>query len=116
MEEKQKLLTEAAQALQSQEDKHKERIENFKSRLDHERERRLNVEKDNDNLRQELRDARENIRDEERRISDESRLLYAEAFGSFNLGIGASAKSDSEVNIHQTIVFNLSFLAFRLTK
>ena len=46
-------------------------------------------------MRQELRELRESQREEERRISDESRLLYAEAFGSFNLG---PAKSDSEVS------------------
>ena len=47
-------------------------------------------------MRQELKELRESQREEERRISDESRLLYAEAFGSFNLGLGG-AKSDSEV-------------------
>ena len=46
-------------------------------------------------MRLELRELRESQREEERRISDESRLLYAEAFGSINLG---SAKSDSEVS------------------
>ena len=47
-------------------------------------------------MRLELKELRESQREEERRISDESRLLYAEAFGSINLG---SAKSDSEVSI-----------------
>ena len=44
-----------------------------------------------------MRECREEEREEERRISDESRLLYAEAFGSISFGVGASAKSDSEV-------------------
>ena len=44
-----------------------------------------------------MRACREEEREEERRISDESRLLYAEAFGSISFGVGASAKSDSEV-------------------
>ena len=71
----------------------------MKSRLDHERERRVTIEKDSEVLRLELREMRESQREEERRISDESRLLYAEAFGSINLGIGSGAKSDSEVYI-----------------
>ena len=46
----------------------------------------------------ELKELRESQREEERKISDESKLLYAEAFGSINLGLGlCSAKSDSEV-------------------
>ena len=47
-------------------------------------------------MRLELKELRESQREEERRISDESRLLYAEAFGSINLG---PAKSDSEVSV-----------------
>ena len=48
----------------------------------------------------ELKELRESQREEERKISDESKLLYAEAFGSINLGLGlCSAKSDSEVGI-----------------
>ena len=54
-------------------------------------------------MRLELRELRESQREEERRISDESKLLYAEAFGSFNLGLG-SAKSDSEVRSNKRII------------
>ena len=50
-------------------------------------------------MRLELRELRESQREEERRISDESRLLYAEAFGSINLG---SAKSDSDSDLLKT--------------
>ena len=80
----------------SQEEKYKERQENSQARLEHERQRRLTVERELEMMRLELKEFRESQREEERRISDESRLLYAEAFGSINLGLGG-AKSDSEV-------------------
>ena len=74
-------------------------MNNLKSRLDNERERRVAAEQESEAVRWELRELREGRREEERRITDESRLLYAEAFGSINLGLGSSAKSDSEVKI-----------------
>ena len=57
----------------------------------------MTAERDSETLRQEVTELRETQREEEKRISDESRVLYAEAFGSINLGLGSSAKSDSEV-------------------
>ena len=81
----------------TQELKHKERLENLQSRLENERERRMEAERDSESLKHEMSVLRENQKGEEKRISDESRFLYAEAFGSINLGIGGSAKSDSEV-------------------
>ena len=57
----------------------------------------MTAERDSETLRQEVTELRETQREEEKRISDESRFLYAEAFGSINLGLGSSAKSDSEV-------------------
>ena len=57
----------------------------------------MTAERDSEILRQEVTELRETQREEEKRISDESRFLYAEAFGSINLGLGSSAKSDSEV-------------------
>ena len=118
LEDKQKLLSEAAEALQSQEEKFKQRTDNYQNRLDNERERRVTAEKEIELLRMELRDAREVQREEERRISDESRLLYAEAFGSINLGLGATAKSDSEVFILTSCITNCNYLtfSFRSTK
>ena len=89
------MLSEAAQALQTQEEKYQGRLENNQARLEHEKERRLSVEREMEMMRLELKELRESQREEERRISDESRLLYAEAFGSINLG---PAKSDSEVH------------------
>ena len=88
-------MSEAAQALQTQEEKYQGRLENNQARLEHEKERRLSVEREMEMMRLELKELRESQREEERRISDESRLLYAEAFGSINLG---PAKSDSEVH------------------
>ena len=111
------MLIEASQALQSQvltkllsnhllllytnvtfqEDKHRERLDNIKSRLDHENKRRIEAEGECEGLRHELREWRERDEERDRRISDESKLLYAEAFGSSILGLGNITKSDSEV-------------------
>ena len=82
----------------TQELKHKERLDNLQSRLENERDRRMEAERDSEALKHEVSELRENQKGEEKRISDESRFLYAEAFGSINLGIGGSAKSDSEVS------------------
>ena len=95
------MLSDAAEALQNQELKHKERLENLQSRLENERDRRMEAERDSEALKHEVSELRENQKGEEKRISDESRFLYAEAFGSINLGIGGSAKSDSEVTFHK---------------
>ena len=65
-------------------------------------------------MRLELRELRESQREEERRISDESKLLYAEAFGSFNLGLG-SAKSDSEVSSSKRIIIEILDILSRST-
>ena len=110
------MLSDAAEALQNQvkiialhktikmhkcltqELKHKERQDNLQSRLENERDRRMEAERDSEDLKHEVSELRENQKGEEKRISDESRFLYAEAFGSINLGIGGSAKSDSEVS------------------
>jgi len=85
--EKANLLSQAAQALQSQEEKYKARIGNLNARLEHEKERRVTAEKESEEVRMEVKDLRDQ-KDGERRISDESKLLYAEAFGSINLGLG----------------------------
>ena len=61
----------------------------------------MEAERDSESLKHEVSELRENQKGEEKRISDESRFLYAEAFGSINLGIGGSAKSDSEVTFHK---------------
>eukprot|EP00092_Neocalanus_flemingeri_P001125 GFUD01001199.1.p1 GENE.GFUD01001199.1~~GFUD01001199.1.p1 ORF type:complete len:1705 (-),score=626.81 GFUD01001199.1:124-5238(-) len=87
--EKATLLSQAAQALQSQEEKYKARIDNLNARLGHEKERRVTAEKEAEEVRMEVKDLRDQ-KDGERRISDESKLLYAEAFGSINLGLGRS--------------------------
>jgi len=87
--EKNNLLSQAAQALQSQEEKYKARIDNLNARLGHEKERRVSAEKEVEEVKMEVKDLREQ-KDGERRISDESKLLYAEAFGSINLGLGRS--------------------------
>ena len=82
--------------------KHKERQENLQSRLEIERDRRMEAERDSESWKHEVSVLRENHKGEEKRISDESRFLYAEAFGSINLGIGGSAKSDSEVSCQKS--------------
>ena len=72
------------------------------------------MEREMEMMRLELKELRESQREEERRISDESRLLYAEAFGSINLG---SAKSDSEVSVatcSQTCVHLLIFQVHKI--
>jgi len=100
--DKAKLLSQAAQALQSQEEKYKARIDNLNARLGHEKDRRVNAEKEVEEARMEVKDLRDQ-KDGERRISDESKLLYAEAFGSINLGLGRSDPDGSKTdNMEQT--------------
>lgn len=84
----------------------------MKSRLDHENKRRTEAEAECEGLRQELREWRERDEERDRRISDESKLLYAEAFGSINLGLGNITKSDSEVM--EVIVQDSLYLQFHL--
>ena len=96
LEEQSGLLSEAARALQSQEEKQKERMTSLQQQLAEEQKLMLEVEATK--LEREATIAREEMN--RTKISDQSKLLYAEAFGSINLGkeVGdADVVEDSEM-------------------
>ena len=76
----------------------------------------MEAERDSESWKHEVSVLRENHKGEEKRISDESRFLYAEAFGSINLGIGGSTKSDSEVPCQKSNCSHKKSIPFRSIK
>ena len=107
LEEQSGLLSEAARALQPQEEKQTERTTSLQQQLAEEQVKRKGAEESSKKLMLEVEamklEREATIAREEMnrtKISDQSKLLYAEAFGSINLGkeVGdADVVEDSEM-------------------